>query len=63
MTEPGSRFINSYEAMALAHRLVDEYDKHEREQNALHKKANPFVAIRPQKHWAAGGMQKDVDTG
>jgi hypothetical protein len=58
MAECGSRFINSYEAIALAHRLVAEYDKHEREQDKISKLTDPFVRTKPKKVWGPGGMVK-----
>jgi hypothetical protein len=58
MAECGSRFINSYRAIALAYRLVAEYDAHEREQDKLH----PFNRTAPKKVWSKGGMVKDADT-
>jgi hypothetical protein len=58
MSECGSRFINSYDAMALAYRLVAEYDKHEKEQDAKQKETDTFVSSTPKKVWTRGGMIK-----
>jgi phosphoribosyl-AMP cyclohydrolase len=44
--------------MALAYRLVDEYVKHEKEQDALQKKTDTFVSSTPKRVWTKGGMIK-----
>ena len=51
-------FQHSQSVMALAYKLVKEYEQHEREQDRAVRKANPYTPRKPKRVSKPGGMLK-----
>jgi hypothetical protein len=47
--------------MAFAYELVNEYVRHEREQDKIVRKATGFVRTKPKTIWKTGGMVEKDD--
>ena len=58
MAECGSRFEHPRGVIDFAYELVAEYDRHEREQDKLWKRANPKKVTKTNKFSKPGGMIK-----